>query len=95
MCIACCVTKGIKAHSEYLVFIAFALKQWLHVSASLLYFSYFIVLLILVLQSETSDGAIAFLVISNHVTVFGEHKVAAINKLRLLSFIFENTDKFK
>jgi len=53
------------------------------------------VLLILVFQSETSDGTMAALVMSIHVTVFGEHKVAAVQDLCLVSFIIENTYKLQ
>ena len=61
----------------------------------MLYFSYFYVLLILVFQTETSDGTTAALVMSIHVTVFGEHKVAAVQDLCLVSFIIENTYKLQ
>ena len=46
-------------------------------------------------QSETSDGTTAALVMSIHVTVFGEHKVAAVLNLCLVSFIIENTYKLQ
>jgi hypothetical protein len=36
-----------------------------------------------------------FLVMSVHVTVFGENEVAAVNDLRLVSFIIENIDKLQ
>jgi nicotinamidase-related amidase len=36
MPIACCIPKGTDTHSEYVIFIAFPLQQWLHERASVL-----------------------------------------------------------
>ena len=46
MRIACWISKATQAHSEYVLFITFALKQWLHGWATFFNFSYFAVLLI-------------------------------------------------
>jgi len=40
MRIACCATKAINTHSEYVIFIAFLLQQWLHERASMLRYTY-------------------------------------------------------
>jgi hypothetical protein len=39
MRIACWINKATKTHTEYVIFIAFPLQQWLHESASMLRYS--------------------------------------------------------
>jgi len=39
MGIACCIPKATNTHSEYVIFIAFPLLQWLHKHASLLHYT--------------------------------------------------------
>ena len=41
MRIACWITKVTNTHSEYVIFIAFPLQQWLHERASMLRYTYF------------------------------------------------------
>ena len=40
MCIACWISKAIDTNSEYVIFIAFPLQQWLHERASVLRYTY-------------------------------------------------------
>ena len=40
MRIACCITKAIDTHSEYVILVAFPLQQWLHERASLTCYTY-------------------------------------------------------
>ena len=40
MRIACWVTKATNTHSEYVIFIAFPLQQWLHQQASILRYTH-------------------------------------------------------
>jgi len=44
--IACWITKATNTHSEYVVFVAFPPKQWLHERASMLRYTYIVCLLI-------------------------------------------------
>jgi len=37
---ACCITKGINTHSEYVILTAFRLQKWLHECASMLRYTY-------------------------------------------------------
>jgi len=40
ICVACCLPKATDTHSEYVIFAAFPLQQWLHKSASVLHYTY-------------------------------------------------------
>ena len=44
MCIACSIPKATNTHSEYEVFIAFSLQQWLHEHASMFCYTYIVCL---------------------------------------------------
>jgi len=45
MRIACWIPKATDTHSEYVIFIALPLQQWLHERASMLRYTYIVVLL--------------------------------------------------
>jgi len=47
MRIACRIPKATNAHSEYVIFIAFLLQQWLHVRASMLCYTYIVCIVVL------------------------------------------------
>jgi hypothetical protein len=56
-------------------------------------FTYIAVLLILVFLSETSDGTMAFIVMSVDVTVLVSTKLAALEDILPVSYIIENSYK--
>jgi len=43
MHISCWIPKATKTRSEYVIFFAFLLQQWLHVGASVLRYTYFVI----------------------------------------------------
>ena len=49
-----CITKATNTHSEYVITIAFALRQWLHERASMLRYTY--IACLVVLRIMTSDS---------------------------------------
>jgi hypothetical protein len=62
MRIACWIPKVTNTHSEYVIIIAFALQQWLHESASLLCYTYIVVLFFTIRATSLllRDSAAAF-----------------------------------
>ena len=58
MRIACWITKDINTHSEYIIFIAFRLQQWLHERISMVRYVYTACLVVLMVNEQSVNNAV-------------------------------------